>query len=50
MDAHAEWSGSPEPSLAESNAEIESLFKVLLEMPALPVRAITERDADIQIG
>ena len=42
--------GGHEPSLAESNAEISSLFKLALAAPTLPVAAITEPDAEIQIG
>jgi len=43
-------SGGQEPSLAESNAEISSLLRLVLELPRLPMAAITEPDVEIQIG
>ena len=49
MDAVIQ-SGGQEPSLEASNAEISSLFKLALELPTLPVAAITEPAGEIQIG
>lgn len=51
MDAHAVFqSGGSDPSLAQSNAEVSSLARVLLELPILPVAGLMERDIEIEIG
>jgi hypothetical protein len=51
MDAHAVLqSGGSDPSLAESNAEVSSLVRLLLELPILPVAGLMEPDVEIEIG
>jgi hypothetical protein len=49
MDAIIQ-SGGSNPSLAQSNAEVSSLARVLLELPVLPVAGLLERDIEIEIG
>lgn len=45
--AEAVWSGGSNPSLAQSNAELSSLIRLLFEFPILPVAGLVDPDAEI---
>jgi hypothetical protein len=49
MDAIIQ-SGGSDPSLAQSNAGVSSLARVLAGLPVLPVAGLLERDVEIEIG